>query len=61
MRLFIDKKLDNIIIYYMLLMAPLLLLSTPHARFGSVLIFFHLYFFSKEIKNIKWVKNTNEN
>lgn len=61
LRLFIEKKLDNIIIYYMLLVVPLLLLSTPHARFGSVLIFFHLYFFSKEIKNIKWVKNTNEN
>ena len=50
---FIKKKLDKIIIYYLLLIFPLLLLSTPHARFGSILIFFHLYFFSKEFNNFK--------
>lgn len=50
---FIDQKLDKIIIYYLLLIFPLLLLSTPHARFGSILIFFHLYFFSKEFDNFK--------
>jgi len=50
---FIEKKLDKIIIYYLLLIFPLLLLSTPHARFGSILIFFHLYFFSREFHNFK--------
>ena len=51
--IFIKKKLDKIIIYYLLLIFPLLLLSTPHARFGSILIFFHLYFFSREFHNFK--------
>ncbi len=61
LKLMIERKLDKVVFYYLLLIAPLLLLSTPHARFGSILIFFHLYFFSKEISNTKWVKNIDEN
>jgi len=46
---FNNKKIDTLILFYLLLLTPLLLLSTPHARFGSILIFFHLLFFSKEV------------
>ena len=48
--IFIDKKIKKDIIIYFLLLAPLLMLATPHARFGSVLIFFHLNFFSRELE-----------
>ena len=46
---FHNKKVDTLVLFYLFLLTPLLLLSTPHARFGSILIFFHLLFFSKEI------------
>ena len=49
---FQKKQLDNLVIYYSLLILPLLLLSTPHARFGSILIFFHYYFFMFKDKKI---------
>ena len=48
--IFIDKTIDSLIIIYFLVLTPLLMLATPHARFGSVLIFFHLYFLSRELE-----------
>lgn len=43
-----NRRFDELFIYYACLVVPLLLLSTPHARFGSILIFFHYYFFTIE-------------
>ena len=49
------RDVHGTIVLYLSLLIPLLLLSTPSARFGSYLIFFNLiytaiYFYSKKIK-----------
>ena len=33
---FHNKKVDTLVLFYLFLLTPLLLLSTPHARFGSI-------------------------
>mgnify|MGYP001164108937 FL=1 len=55
--IFIDKTIDRLIIIYFLVLTPLLMLATPHARFGSVLIFFHLFFLSRELEKYFADKN----
>ena len=50
---FHNKKVDTLVLFYLFLLTPLLLLSTPHARFGSILIFFiYCFFFQKFLKNL---------